>query len=136
MIITYGDCECSYYSWCMGNVLLSSRRRHTRCALVTGVQSCALPIFGIKSLPFRFRKAQEVIDACTTTALTIMILIIDNHRKQRARSTYTAHLTHDRRDVARGNMLKNACRAHQVDGVVRKAGGPRIARRTDRKSVV
>src|SRR3546814_7995896 len=25
----------------------SSRRRHTRCALVTGVQTCALPIFGI-----------------------------------------------------------------------------------------
>src|SRR3546814_16509189 len=32
----------------------SSRRRHTRCALVTGVQTCALPIlkiwFGILSL--------------------------------------------------------------------------------------
>src|SRR3546814_10731172 len=26
--------------------LFSSRRRHTRCALVTGVQTCALPIFG------------------------------------------------------------------------------------------
>src|SRR3546814_7761411 len=25
---------------------LSSRRRHTRCALVTGVQTCALPIWG------------------------------------------------------------------------------------------
>src|SRR3546814_3381269 len=25
----------------------SSRRRHTRCALVTGVQTCALPIFGV-----------------------------------------------------------------------------------------
>src|SRR3546814_8434607 len=25
-------------------LLLSSRRRHTRCALVTGVQTCALPI--------------------------------------------------------------------------------------------
>src|SRR3546814_13965923 len=24
----------------------ASRRRHTRCALVTGVQTCALPIFG------------------------------------------------------------------------------------------
>src|SRR3546814_3931073 len=24
---------------------VSSRRRHTRCALVTGVQTCALPIF-------------------------------------------------------------------------------------------
>src|SRR3546814_2637903 len=26
----------------------SSRRRHTRCALVTGVQTCALPISGEK----------------------------------------------------------------------------------------
>src|SRR3546814_10553619 len=25
----------------------SSRRRHTRCALVTGVQTCALPISGV-----------------------------------------------------------------------------------------
>src|SRR3546814_8709586 len=28
---------------------LSSRRRHTRCALVTGVQTCALPICGGRS---------------------------------------------------------------------------------------
>src|SRR3546814_6348974 len=27
----------------------SSRRRHTRCALVTGVQTCALPIYQIKA---------------------------------------------------------------------------------------
>src|SRR3546814_7304973 len=26
----------------------SSRRRHTRCALVTGVQTCALPIFQLR----------------------------------------------------------------------------------------
>src|SRR3546814_7552734 len=26
----------------------SSRRRHTRCALVTGVQTCALPIYGVE----------------------------------------------------------------------------------------
>src|SRR3546814_14861536 len=25
----------------------SSRRRHTRCALVTGVQTCALPVFAV-----------------------------------------------------------------------------------------
>src|SRR3546814_6405796 len=32
----------------------SSRRRHTRCALVTGVQTCALPIsVGKPSLPAR-----------------------------------------------------------------------------------
>src|SRR3546814_11530977 len=29
----------------IGLFFFSSRRRHTRCALVTGVQTCALPIF-------------------------------------------------------------------------------------------
>src|SRR3546814_16824796 len=41
----------------------SSRRRHTRCALVTGVQTCALPIFGPARRPphqadFRRRAGQ------------------------------------------------------------------------------
>src|SRR3546814_3869911 len=31
-------------------VFFSSRRRHTRCALVTGVQTCALPIYGLDNL--------------------------------------------------------------------------------------
>src|SRR3546814_11082453 len=30
--------------FCTGAFCFSSRRRHTRCALVTGVQTCALPI--------------------------------------------------------------------------------------------
>src|SRR3546814_3565955 len=32
----------------------SSRRRHTRCALVTGVQTCALPIFFRPTSPMSF----------------------------------------------------------------------------------
>src|SRR3546814_4611027 len=32
----------------MDCLFFSSRRRHTRCALVTGVQTCALPIFGAR----------------------------------------------------------------------------------------
>src|SRR3546814_6697112 len=35
-------CSCSMFSWSF--FFFSSRRRHTRCALVTGVQTCALPI--------------------------------------------------------------------------------------------
>src|SRR3546814_10251259 len=37
----------SVFEWCALTMMLfffSSRRRHTRCALVTGVQTCALPI--------------------------------------------------------------------------------------------
>src|SRR3546814_3197980 len=30
--------------FCFASFFFSSRRRHTRCALVTGVQTCALPI--------------------------------------------------------------------------------------------
>src|SRR3546814_7931310 len=36
---------CSYFFF------FSSRRRHTRCALVTGVQTCALPIFAREQPP-------------------------------------------------------------------------------------
>src|SRR3546814_1179352 len=35
----------SYY-YMLVVFFFSSRRRHTRCALVTGVQTCALPILG------------------------------------------------------------------------------------------
>src|SRR3546814_9030592 len=36
------DCICFFFS---------SRRRHTRCALVTGVQTCALPILSVPHGP-------------------------------------------------------------------------------------
>src|SRR3546814_6829655 len=40
-----------YVLFCLIVFFFSSRRRHTRCALVTGVQTCALPIFGLASHP-------------------------------------------------------------------------------------
>src|SRR3546814_10083354 len=39
--------SCSFYCLCF---FFSSRRRHTRWALVTGVQTCALPIYTDQSL--------------------------------------------------------------------------------------
>src|SRR3546814_4871446 len=36
---------CCSILWCCILFFFSSRRRHTRCALVTGVQTCALPIY-------------------------------------------------------------------------------------------
>src|SRR3546814_5002369 len=39
--------EVIYYLCCF---FFSSRRRHTRCALVTGVQTCALPISTLRML--------------------------------------------------------------------------------------
>src|SRR3546814_6008939 len=37
----------------------SSRRRHTSCALVTGVQTCALPIFRYGACPPTRRKKRQ-----------------------------------------------------------------------------
>src|SRR3546814_8132155 len=39
----------------------SSRRRHTRCALVTGVQTCALPIFLGRTSPAQARLLEGLI---------------------------------------------------------------------------
>src|SRR3546814_9281688 len=41
--------------WCC--FFFSSRRRHTRCALVTGVQTCALPIFDVGEALHRLKHA-------------------------------------------------------------------------------
>src|SRR3546814_10289497 len=52
---------------CVVCFFFSSRRRHTRCALVTGVQTCALPIYrarrqapsgAVMSVPEREEKAE------------------------------------------------------------------------------
>src|SRR3546814_3860507 len=40
------------------SVIFSSRRRHTRCALVTGVQTCALPIL-VADMELKFIKDRQ-----------------------------------------------------------------------------
>src|SRR3546814_5155985 len=48
---------------CCGFVVFffSSRRRHTRCALVTGVQTCALPI-STQVIPATVSEAPYILD--------------------------------------------------------------------------
>src|SRR3546814_14417827 len=45
--------------WILVWFFFSSRRRHTRCALVTGVQTCALPISGAAFPPECFPSARR-----------------------------------------------------------------------------
>src|SRR3546814_14885732 len=47
---------------CLVLFFFSGRRRHTRCALVTGVQTCALPIYPAASM--RPASPSPVITAC------------------------------------------------------------------------
>src|SRR3546814_6950647 len=54
------------FSLCIPNLYLifffSSRRRHTRCALVTGVQTCALPIYLAGALACHLSVAKKLFD--------------------------------------------------------------------------
>src|SRR3546814_5587316 len=52
----------------------SSRRRHTRCALVTGVQTCALPIW---NCPTRAHPARSARAASVATAAIAVAVIVD-----------------------------------------------------------
>src|SRR3546814_3593898 len=44
---------------CLHVFFFSSRRRHTRCALVTGVQTCALPISGFYRAGWLFHDGRD-----------------------------------------------------------------------------
>src|SRR3546814_9103988 len=52
----------------------SSRRRHTRCALVTGVQTCALPI-SLHRMPPRLANPALAISALAQTASSSICLL-------------------------------------------------------------
>src|SRR3546814_10378830 len=57
----------------------SSRRRHTRCALVTGVQTCALPIYSRDRRKHRRKyKTAIVIQVSYTRPLELAISVPEN----------------------------------------------------------
>src|SRR3546814_8229114 len=67
----------------------SSRRRHTRCALVTGVQTCALPILRIKlqfQLTFHIELLKQLVFADIRADHLGDLPIIEQHPEAEARS--------------------------------------------------
>src|SRR3546814_9982328 len=66
------DVFCGYVTVCIFIFFFffSSRRRHTRCALVTGVQTCALPIYGTNYIA----TGTKVWPTMASTAARIMLL--------------------------------------------------------------
>src|SRR3546814_2354929 len=61
----------NYDTW---RFFFSSRRRHTRCALVTGVQTCALPILMMQMVGSfaEFAPALRLIDPAQRAAIRDM----------------------------------------------------------------
>src|SRR3546814_3164155 len=77
----------------------SSRRRHTRCALVTGVQTCALPIYPdfIRSLDPTDPRDVAMMTACTTVLRGAGYVALDGgvpaHSGHSALASQYAHAT-------------------------------------------
>src|SRR3546814_15184935 len=68
----------------MFSFFFSSRRRHTICALVTGVQTCALPIYLMRSLIEEAMTSSQLEGASTTRQIAKEML--GTGRKPRDRS--------------------------------------------------
>src|SRR3546814_3145127 len=63
---------CMFSSFCL--FFFSSRRRHTRCALVTGVQTCALPIFSSKFRVFSLIILAEISSLSRSASVSSLIV--------------------------------------------------------------
>src|SRR3546814_8800145 len=80
-------------------VLFSNRRRHTRCALVTGVQTCALPIL-------RDRR-----DADLDAAVALIIGLAALGRTFELRFAITERRHASALDAAAGEIIGDRCGA-------------------------
>src|SRR3546814_19879839 len=116
---------------CLFFFFFSSRRRHTRCALVTGVQTCALPICPARSIAGKAPAATQ-----------------SRARPRLASSAASPELTPGRTALQAPQKTPRAANAARgaVPGCLRKSAPPREPRSVrghergrlgqDRKSVV
>src|SRR3546814_19584190 len=111
------------YGWLL---FFSSRRRHTRCALVTGVQTCALPISGAAS-GIGLALAQGLLDQ----GRRVLALDVQQERIDAARSSlrvrHPDQLRLETLDVTDENRVEQMvadCEAGfgPVSGLVNSAG--------------
>src|SRR3546814_17901652 len=113
-------------------VFFSSRRRHTRCALVTGVQTCALPICGYSSgltkRPFR-QKCQHGVEFEMSSFLKVSregpvdIATLNRPEQRNAISTrddsreieeFCRDMTEDHTEIGRESRRERVCQNVEI----------------------
>src|SRR3546814_943697 len=105
----------------------SSRRRHTRCALVTGVQTCALPILQrLRPAPAIgiHRRTLHALDARLHRAMTLRIA----HARQQSDGAARALLALNPMTITRRGyaLLRRADNAHVVRSWQQVARGEQL----------
>src|SRR3546814_2977113 len=79
--------------------VFSSRRRHTICALVTGVQTCALPIFAARN---DARKIPGIEPAIVGRVLAVTEIALDDRRAAHLEAALEPALFGQRAPIAIG----------------------------------
>src|SRR3546814_13949248 len=86
----------------------SSRRRHTRCALVTGVQTCALPICGKRRMRLVDLKAVALVEQPDVDAL--LRHRVEEIGEDKAGDAGAREHPHDLHREARDEIGSTSCR--------------------------
>src|SRR3546814_17571150 len=109
-------------------LFFSSRRRHTRCALVTVVQTCALPIL--------FAAIVERVDQAARRRGPrddrLARHLADLHRRRRGRARLALQLRSEERRV--GKECVSTCRSRGAPHHYKKKNEPTTQKRNDRIS--
>src|SRR3546814_6679010 len=87
------------YMMCL--FFFSSRRRHTRCSLVTGVQTCALPIS--PALPMTGRAATTTAAVCRGSSGAA------DGGRSRSADVVACHRPCDGRQIGRASCRERVC---------------------------
>src|SRR3546814_985216 len=89
----------------------SSRRRHTRCALVTGVQTCALPIYvGPKGYPGMPEVGNMGIPMkLLAKGVTDMVRISDGRMSGTGFGTVVLHVSPEAAEIGRASCRERVC---------------------------
>src|SRR3546814_7662073 len=103
---------CHIFSFCIfySVFFFSSRRRHTRCALVTGVQTCALPICTIgRTWPIAEPDALAEIEAKVATLPSDMSKAFGPRDKWTALKAAPLGIAGADREIGRASCRESVC---------------------------
>src|SRR3546814_3244877 len=98
----------------MFGFFFSSRRRHTRCALVTGVQTCALPISApVADTDYSANSAIDGSGTDRTSSLTVTLTALGGGRfRLRLQNTFAGTIYVTRSEERRvGKECVSTCRS-------------------------
>src|SRR3546814_8577270 len=91
------------------DIFFASRRRHTRCALVTGVQTCALPIYTLNCKVALYAANEQFAKKGKQLPLMVSGTITDASGRTLSGQTVEGFLRTEERRV--GNECVSTCRS-------------------------